>query len=436
MSYIFYEKKTKRLYVKFDDIYENLNFYIRNKISYLVSFLKKKCRKKALKIKLFSYLDCFFKKDEKKILFVIKSRICFSGNLRVTLEAYLNSNNKLYVYKEKNMSPKIKRELESLNVKVLEGFNFKSIWHILTAGTIILSHSPRDVYITRRCKNRKIINLWHGVAIKKIELLMSNMSSDKLKIIKNNSLLYDMIIASSDQDRITNSKAFGVPLNKVIVTGLPRYEILKPNYKLSNFLKEEEKRIIEIKKDKKLVLFAPTFRENSLSVIKQITYDEWQKIQFFSEQFNIIFAIRPHPYEDIKNLSENIKNHKNLYIFDALEFSETNLLLKYTDILIVDFSSIWVDFLLLKRPIIGFAKDYYWYLKQERGFIYDFKSIFPGNFVEDIDILLEELKILLNIETPIVYEKALQLFHKYSLEFNYSKKIYNEIENIRNIEQH
>ncbi len=390
--------------------------------------IKKLFRSRRSKAKLFSYIDCFFPKVRSKFLFVVKDRTYFSGNLRVMLETYLlHSEANIYIYKDGILSPRLKKELETLGVTILHGFNPYSIWHILTSGIIIFSHAPRDAHITKKCKRRKIINLWHGVAFKTIELLMPNIDKQKLSLLKKNSKLYDMLIASSEQDKITNANAFGVPLDKVHITGLPRYEILKKDYTLGTVLQEEEEKIKKIKGDKKLVLFAPTFRENNVSAIKQISSEEWILLQVFAKQNNILIGIRPHPY-DVKHLPEIIKDSNHFCLFENSEFTEVNLLLKHTDILIVDFSSIWIDYLLLHKPIVGFAKDYEWYLHKERGFVYDFDSVFPDTFTMNIKLLIKVLKEKLQCTSPVVYKDALNKFHAYTLEYDYAKAIYRKLE--------
>jgi len=380
------------------------------------------------KAKLFQYIDCLFQKKHNKVLFVVKSRTYFSGNLRVVLESFLKyGSHEIYIYKDGDMSPKLTNELQEMGVHVLKSFTLHSIWHILTSGTIILSHNPRDAHITQKCKARMIVNLWHGVAIKQIELLMPNIESKKLKLLHNNSKLYDMVIASSQQDKITNANAFGVSLDKVHITGLPRYEILKSTYQLGTVLQEENDNIIQIKAKRKLILFAPTFRENHTSAIEQITSEEWEILSIFAKKTNILFGIRPHPY-DIKYLPKDIMNDPHFHLFENSSYTEPNILLKHTDVLIVDYSSIWIDYLLLHRPIIGFSKDYVRYLEKERGFVYDFNSIFPNSFTTHIEELIETIEISLLSVSPIQYNNSLDLFHKYSLEYDYAKKIYDEIE--------
>ncbi len=385
--------------------------------------LKRVLRSRRLKAMVIGFLDIFFIKKPNKILFVVKDRTFFSGNLRVLLEKYIREQNgNIYLYKDGKCPKYIKNELISMGVKVMDGLNLYSAFHILTSGVFILSHNPRDAHIYRKFKSRKIINLWHGVAIKRIEQLMPNITPIKLKQLKNNAKLYDMLIASSKKDKETNIKAFGVSSNMVKITGLPRYAILQENYPLGKVLKRELEIIEEIKKGRKLILFAPTFREANSSAIEQIKENEWRYLENFLEKNNLLFGIRPHPY-DIKYLPEFIKNSPHFTFFLNSKFTEPNIVLRASNILIVDFTSIWIDYLLLKRPIIGFAKDYKHYLEEERGFVYDFNEIFPSNFVDNIDNLIDEIEKALNIE-EVEYNNTTKILHNYDLTHNFIQNIY------------
>jgi CDP-glycerol glycerophosphotransferase len=239
-----------------------------------------------------------------------------------------------------------------------------------------------------------------------------------------------MIIASSKEDKDTNKEAFGVKESLIKITGLPRYEILKDNYIMGEVLKKEFNRIGEIKDGRKLVLFAPTFRESNKSAIEQITNAEWRLLDEFAKEKNFLFGVRPHPY-DINHLPQIIRESRNFYLFDSSEFTEPNILLKQTDVLIVDFTSIWIDYLLLKRPIIGFAKDYDHYLEKERGFVFDFEAIFPSHFLDRVDMLITEIKKEILIDNPISYKEITDILHDYDLTHDFSKDIFNQIEIVR-----
>ncbi len=392
--------------------------------------IKRLLRSRRLKAMVIGFLDLFFRKDQNKILFVVKDRTFFSGNLRVVLEKYIKEKNgKIFVYKDGKCPKDIKDELISMGVTVMDGLTLYSAFHILTSGIFILSHNPRDAHIYRKFKSRKIVNLWHGVAIKRIENLMPNIAPLKQKQLKNNAKLYDMVIASSKEDKKTNTKAFGVDNSKVKITGLPRYALLQKDYPLGELLKKELAKIEEIKNGRKLVLFAPTFREANSSAISQIKSNEWKILEEFIAKNNLLFGIRPHPY-DIKDLPKFIQNSPHFALFLSSKFTEPNIMLRATDILIVDFTSIWIDYLLLKRPIIGFAKDYKHYLEEERGFVYDFNTIFPSRFIANINDLIDEIEKVLDIE-EIEYKNTTKILHDYNLNYNFAQDIYNQIEQIK-----
>ena len=383
----------------------------------------KKSISRKNKAKIFAWIDCLFFKNNSKVLLVVKNRTEFSGNLRVATDIFLEEKKyKIVVYKDGLFVPEIKKTLKEQGITVLEGWSVQSLFHLLTSGIFIFSHAPRDAHITKKCTNRIIINLWHGVAFKTIENLMPKIPQEKQKQIENNSHLYDMIIASSQEDKRTNTKAFMVNENKVQITGLPRYEILKETYILDNFLQIQQKKILSYKQDKKLILYAPTFRENNISPLEQISNNEWDILSSMLEKNNAIMGIRPHAY-DI-NLPPYLSANKNFIILPQLPFTETNLLLQHVDLLIVDFSSIWIDYLLLHRPIVGFAKDYSHYIDNERGFIYPFEKIFPDTFYTSIADLTKHIDNLLSSKIfDKEYKEAISFFHTYPLNSDFKNML-------------
>lgn len=357
--------------------------------------------------------DCLFERDKNKVIFVVRQNTYYSGNLRVVCE-HLIKNKKLniYVYKSEKCKPEIKKSLEEKGVVVLDCFTPDTIYHLLTAKFFILSHSPLNAHISRACTKRVVINLWHGVAIKGIELLMPNISPDRRKKMERNKTLINHMVASSHADQDINARSFGLPIEKVHITGLPRYDLLENDYKLDNYLIEQETQIRNLKGNKKLILYAPTFRDNSSSPLIQITEDEWQEIETFLIRTNSILGIRTHPYD--RSIPSYLEHNKNFVFLDNDNFTEPSLVLKATDILIVDFSSIWVDYLILNRPILGYAKDFEHYLNNERGFVYDFNQVFPSDFSFSIEGLLLKLNTLfLDQNFSIEYKKQKDLLVNY-----------------------
>lgn len=386
--------------------------------------LPKKLRSREKKAKIVAKYDWLFPKFSKKVILVVKKNTEYSGNLRVCADLLLRKNqHKLYVYKDDYMSVSIKNALNAQGIIVLKPNSWCSFYHILTAGVFILSHVPRDAHLSKKNKRRKILGLWHGVAFKNIESQMLSVSESKMKLIKNNARLYDLMIASSEADKKYMAKSFLVNEEIIDVIGLPRYELLKPCYPFDELLGLQKRKLEHIKSNRKFLLYAPTFRENGNSAFDQVSNEEWKTLNSFLERHNCILGLRPHSYDN-KNPPSITKNMESIVWISQEEFTESNLILQFVDILVVDFSSIWIDFLLLNRPILGFAKDFDHYLNKERGFAYDFEETFPDIFTHNVDELIISLyELLTNNNIIKEYNYAKDKFHEYFLETNYVKTL-------------
>ena len=81
--------------------------------------------------------------------------------------------------------------------------------------------------------------------------------------------------------------------------------------------------------------------------------------------------------------------------------------------MITDYSSVYVDYLLLNRPILFFTYDYEYYEKENRGLQYDLKKMAPGPLIYSGKELIESIKNISIIEKE--YEHKRNLLNK---EFN------------------
>lgn len=390
----------------------------------LSKYLMRKLGSREKKAQFFAKYDSFFPKFRRKVVLVVKKNTEFSGNLRVCADVLLTGKkHKIYVYKDGPMPTDLERAIKAQGMRVLKHNSWHSFYHLFTSGLMFFSHVPRDAHISVKNKRRVIVGLWHGVAFKNIESQMVFVAPEKLALIEKNAVLYDLMTASSQKDKKYLAKSFMVDESIIEVTGLPRYDLLKSTYPLDEFLNTQKQQLERIKANKKLILYAPTFREHCESHLEQISHSEWHTLNDFMIANNSVLGVRPHPY-DLKHPPEVFKSLSNIVWLGHDEFTESNLVLQHTDVMIVDFSSIWIDYLLLDRPIIGFAKDFEHYQDNERGFAYNFDSTFPDVFVDNIMDLIGQLDLLLNNGIqPKDYRIAKQLFHAYNLSADFSKKL-------------
>ena len=346
-------------------------------------------------IYIFEYFDVV---DERKIAFVIKNTSPFSGNTRALADALLDRGvRNLVVYKDGSLDEEC-LNWRQLGIRVYTKFSLSALRDVHTAGVIFLGHSGRDGFLRRRKKGRKVINLWHGVAIKRIEYLMPAEKSwsykawKRRRLMRVNSRVYDAMVASSATDRLTNALAFGVNLDRIHITGLPRFDYLNPNYVFTRNLQLDTQRLDTILAGRRMVLYAPTFREAAASVLGSLTPEILKDVKDFLRHHNLVLGIRPHPY-DKKALAQVCDGQWVLDVSPTV-YIEPAVVLRAASALIVDYSSIWIDYLLLKKPVIGFMPDLINYATQERGFIFDLAAILPGPVLYDWPAVIENLAAL------------------------------------------
>ena len=372
------------------------------------------------------FFDSLIKPKRKRVSVICKKQVGFHDNIRLVAKELFERGYEVSVYWEAEES-KIKKlkEIPSLKgIVFYNSFSLSAILAITNASLLLLSHSVRDGYISRRKKGRKIINLWHGVPIKGIELAMPNLEKEREKLIRKNAELYDHMIASSHVDRLAMSACFGINPNKIWVTGLPRYDLLTEDTSVfSEDMLYQKEQVKKIKKGRKLVLYAPTFREGRESPISQIGLDDLKKLAIKLDQNNAVLGIRGHRYDSSKIILDNVA------MLGSDIYSETNLILSETDVLVTDFSSIWIDFLLKNKPIIGFALDYCEYMQNERGSLYDFLKIFPGDFCSDVDTLIDKVVASCNGDEFNEINHAKDIFLDYG-DLPVTKNIVDKIEQV------
>ena len=242
----------------------------------------------------------------------------------------------------------------------------------------------------------KWIQLWHGTGIfKKFGYKLLN--DDDKKVMEMFSDKIDLVSVSSESVVDIYAENFHVDKSKVLPFGVPRNDFYNDDHLNKDYLDDLrasfEKDYPQFK-GKKLVLYAPTFREDP----KNNAVFDYFDIERFANELGeeYILGIRLHPnyinYCD-ENHTIDLDDLSNRYDFiNFTGFKEEQKLLLLSDILIADYSSIMVDYTILNKPIILFAYDLDDYINEERGFYFDYKEKVPGKIVYNIDELIECIK--------------------------------------------
>jgi CDP-glycerol glycerophosphotransferase len=114
-----------------------------------------------------------------------------------------------------------------------------------------------------------------------------------------------------------------------------------------------------------------------------------ERINALAGQKYFLFAIRVHPRE--RDLYRELgANLEHITSADAGRWEDANAVLCATDLLISDYSSIWIEYLLLERPVCAYLWDEAAY-RSRRGFLLELTSVLPGPVARDATQLLEAL---------------------------------------------
>jgi len=293
---------------------------------------------------------------------------------------------------------------------------------ILRSKNIFLKHGP-TINIPYPCvkEGRNFINLWHGIPLKKIGIASLDVFGERAVRMKKHHLLNRCIIASSKVDRLAMTSAFHpLTYNDVYITGLPRIDLITmPESDLPEDMQQELNVLRELLAGKKLVLYAPTFRNAQDDAYFDFSDKQLSDLENLLSSNNAVLGVREHMADTAKSYNEALSEIGCLN-FSAENIVNIEMLYRLADVLITDYSSCYIDFLTTRKPIISFAYDLDNYMNEERGFYYDIHEVFPGPVCTEFETMLTELSRGLSGSEidKAHYERVRTLFFDYDDELN------------------
>lgn len=341
------------------------SFIIRNRIGF-----------RDFKIRLAKLAFFIFKN------FKVKSnRVTFISNRRDTI-----SGNYEYIYKHlvKDSNIEIKQVLETK-----EGYLtcFKFGYYLATSKVILVDDYIYSIYEIPRRKDNYLIQVWHACgAFKTFGFSRIGRPGGQKQTSKAHRN-YDFCTVSSSEICKFYAEGFGLSHEKVVPLGVPRTDIFfSKEYKekiRSDFYKKYEEL-----KDKKIILFAPTFRGMGKRTghYPKDRFDFIKLYEHFKGEYAII--IKHHPF--VNNRVEIPKKYSK-FIIDMSDNEELNDLLFVTDILITDYSSVVFEASLLNIPMLFYAFDLQSYIA-DRGFYYEYDSFVPGKIVSSMKSIMTSIE--------------------------------------------
>jgi CDP-glycerol glycerophosphotransferase (TagB/SpsB family) len=314
-----------------------------------------------------AFLDFFYPKDKKTILFGSEMGEFVSGSPKALFK-YVQKNHpeyKIFFY-----SPFMK---STVLAKVKYVIMHAPIF--FRAKFLVSSHPPKDFFPFAWSTKKIFVNAWHGTPLKAMFFSDHGVARSSLKWILRLNAKTSAFLVSSKLEALLIARCFLIDPKKFCYLGHPKNDILcKKNGTTKKRLPALVRNMPEYEK---VILYCPTYRRDSPTLFFPFDDFDSKNLDLFLEKNKLIILVRTHIY--------NKKSDMNFFSKRIIPFgfdlcNDVNSMLPETDILVTDYSSIYIDYLLLNRSCIFIPYDLDSYQKK-RGFLLDYDSWTPGDKV-------------------------------------------------------
>lgn len=383
-------------------------------------------------------------------------------------ETYNDNTKYIFEYVSKNLpditsvwlsrKKDIVHDIRKRGYKAYYFYSPLGLWYALQAGVAIFCVGyTADLPGFCISNSKKLIQLWHGIGTKKIGVMNTKQKDTNKKIYpyiqnlyltkiilrlskilfdstatKINHLVYKLELFQNYTYFPTLSpsikkmaiQSFKLPKNRVIITGSPRNDALfdgkiKITGKIAEIIEDVHK------KGGFIGFYMPTHRqEGGEEMLKMIT-DNLNQFQKMLDEKNIYLLVKLHQFHQHESSLERLKNIR--YVTNQDLDGDIYPYLPKTDFLITDYSTIYIDYLLVNKPIVFLNYDLEKYTALDRELYFPYEEVTPGPKVSSWEELIPTLSKQLKKDNYIKQrQKMKQFFHTYP-DGNSSKRIASRI---------
>lgn len=370
------------------------------------------------------YIKYYFtiKTDDKVVIFEAFNGRSFSDSPKyLYLEMLNNKDYKDYKFIWAFNDPESKTNLFK------ELVNDRTTIVKTNTNSYLKSYAKAKYWIVNSKLNERLIKkkgqiccqCWHGTPLKRLGFDILKEKGNALNTVKeikekyyNDAKVYDYMLSPSKFCSEALTSAFALKsLNKeniIVEKGYPRNDFLF-KYTEDDVLKI--KKSIGIDTDKKIILYAPTWRDNQHTSGVGYTYKLGIDFDTLKKKIGDKYIILFRAHYFIAN-SFDFDKYKG-FVYNVSNIDDVNLLYVISDILITDYSSVFFDFANLKRPMLFYMYDKEEYQNNLRDFYFSL-SYLPGPIVKEEKDLIKEIN---EVDTYFIRYK--EKYDEFNKKFNY-----------------
>ncbi|MGG1572247.1 CDP-glycerol glycerophosphotransferase family protein [Fictibacillus sp. NRS-1165] len=338
----------------------------------------------------------------------------------VFFESFLGKNysgNPKYIYEEMIQNSRFK---DYIFVWSYSGPNPECI----PGNPIIVNRSSEEYYkflarakywvsniilpIHRKREGNVYLQTWHGTPLKKLGFDIEiegpeTLARENFYIESRN---WDYLVAANKYSSDIFKRAFKFD-KKVLEAGYPANDIFYQGDTSSKAQRLKEKLLIPA--SKKVILYAPTWRDNEMANSWDHTFtlpfnlgDMYQRL---GEDYVLVLRMH-HLVSEMLEIDPKYKG----FVYDFSKYDDIQELYTLSDLLITDYSSVFFDYANSRKPILFFAYDFESYRDNIRGFYLDMARDLPGPIIRTSDDLLDAIENIDSVSAQ--YAQKYEDFYK------------------------
>lgn len=340
--------------------------------------------------------------DEKTILYEAYHGKNITGNiyalfLEILKDDKLKDYKHIWVINDQE-NPLIKQYSNMPNIEFVQ-VDSKGYLKYLASAKYLLNDTSFPFYFFKR-EGQVYVNTWHGTPLKTLGTDINGRSMSGHKNIQRNMLHVDFLVSPNEftYKKLLNSHdVYEIFPGKVLDFGYPRVDLTLNTD--SSKVKEE----LTIESDKKVVLYAPTWRgevgkENDTS---QALLDDVEAMQTALGS-DYVVLLKAHYF------TTQFFKKVGLDHLCVPDWYDTNRLLSAVDVLVTDYSSIFFEFLPTQKPVLFLMEDFAEY-ELSRGLYFN-KEDLPGPVCMNREELVSSLLQMDNLRYELNYKTFLEKY--------------------------
>jgi CDP-glycerol glycerophosphotransferase (TagB/SpsB family) len=293
--------------------------------------------------------------------------------------------------------PETVRRVRERGYEAYHARSWRGRWLALRAGRVLVTHGLRDVSLPWT-GGAQVTNLWHGVPLKTVgfDAELADRPWPVRRAHRYVAARYDLVVSPSPMAVHGLATGLGVDRERIRVLPYPRFDpLVAPETAPADPAAE---RLAARADGRSLVWYLPTFRAEGADLGDRV---DFVALDDALDALDARLVVGAHPFERL-TLPPDLDN-----VTELGDVADVSSVLRAVDVLVTDYSSVFVDFLALDRPTVFFAPDLDRY-RADRGFYFDYEGLVPGPVVRDEADLPDALARALTEDPAAVRRRALR----------------------------